>query len=212
MRLSLLASGLLAAGIASAATPVDGMYTRLFGGYTYLPDNVSTTVNSAVWNRPSYNGGYNVGGAFGFASNPLRYELEYTFVSADTSSFNLNYVGQTGVSGTSSGNFVMANIFYDCPEVLPSVAPYLGVGLGYANIQSTLQSTGPNGYTYFKGTDNEFAYQATLGLTYNFAENYALNVNYRYIATDNASHLGKVFQANLASAGAIYRFDNGTYK
>jgi len=79
-------------------------------------------------------------------------------------------------------------------------------------LQGQFASTGPNGITTFKLVDNEFAYQGTVGLTYNFAENYALNVGYRYIATSHGNSFGKVFQAQVANAGVIYRFDRGNYK
>ncbi len=212
MRFSLFSAALLASGMVAAAAPVDGMYTRVFGGYTYLPDNVSSSFEGLVRNHSSYNGGYNVGGAFGYQSNPLRYEVEYTYLSAGARRFYVNYIEQTGVSGSSSANLLMANIYYDFPELVSTLSPYVGIGLGYAYLQSKLDSTGPNGRTYFDVTANEFAYQATAGLTYNFAENYALHLNYRYVATDSARNFGKVFQANLASAGVIYRFDQGNYK
>ena len=212
MRIILLSAALLASGLACAATPVDGWYTGVFGGYTYLPNNVSNTTLGVLRNNSSYKDAYNLGARVGYQSNPMRYEAEYTYLNANTNYFNVNNILQTGVSGTATGNLIMANIYYDCPEMLPSVAPYLGAGIGYANLQTILNSTGPNGATFFKASDNEFAYQATLGLTYNFAENYAANLGYRYALTNSASNFGKVFQAHIANAGVMYRFDKGNYK
>jgi opacity protein-like surface antigen len=213
MRIILGTAALLVSGYVFAATPVDGMYTRVFGGYTYVPGNVDTNAFFGGFrNRSSYNDGYNAGGAFGYQSNPLRYEAEYTYVSAKTQAFNLNFVPQLGVTGESLANLLMANIYYDCPELLPSVAPYLGVGIGYAYIQSSLNSRGPNGPTFFKTTDNAFAYQATAGLNYNFAENYGLNIGYRYASTGSLTNLGSTFQAHIVNAGVTYHFDQGNYK
>lgn len=212
MRTTLFIAALLSTAVVSAATPVDGMYTNVFGGYTYLPDNVNNLTNGLYRNASSYDGGYNVGGSFGYQSNPLRYSIEYTYVSADTNNFNLNYVPQIGVTGNASASFVMANIYYDCPELLPSIVPFLGIGIGYAYIQSSLNSTGPFGATFFSANDNEFAYQATAGLNYNFAENYGLFIDYRYAATESGTNLGKAFQAHIASAGVTYHFDQGNYK
>lgn len=212
MRITLFSAALLASGLASAATPVDGWYTSVFGGYTYLPDNVSNYSFGVLRNYVSYGGGYNAGGRIGYQSNPLRYEAEYTYLTANTRYFRINNLVQTGVTGNAFANLLMANIYYDFPEMLPAIAPFLGIGIGYAYLQTSLNSTGPNGITLFKASDNSFAYQGTVGLTYNFAENYALNLAYRYVATRTNDNFGKDFQAHIANAGVIYRFDQGNYK
>ena len=212
MRIILLSAALLATGVASAATPVDGWYTSFFLGYSYLPDNVSNGNYGVLYNASSYGGSYNIGGRIGYQSNPIRYEAEYTYLAAKVRSFNVNYFPQTGVTGNAYANFLMANIYYDTPEILPGIYPFLGVGIGYSNLQTELYSTGPNGYAAFTASDNAFAYQGTVGLTYNFAENYAANISYRYTATGNNSNFGKAFQAQIANAALIWRFDNGNYK
>jgi opacity protein-like surface antigen len=212
MRIKLLSAALLASGFATAATPVDGWYTSFFGGYNYFMDNVDIITSGVLRNNVAYKEGYNVGGRIGYQSNPIRYEGEYTYIHGNTDYFSVNGTLQTNVTGYTAGNLYMANVYYDFREILPSVAPFAGVGIGYANIQTTLDSEGPNGVTVFKAVDNEFAYQGTLGLTYNFAENYALNIAYRYTATDRASNFGKVYQAHFGDVGVIYHFDRGFYK
>jgi opacity protein-like surface antigen len=212
MRIRLLTAALLASGFATAATPVDGMYTSVFGGYSYIPDNVNTNNFGVLYNGSGYKSGYNAGGRLGYQSNPLRYELEYTYLKANAKKFDVNYVQQTNVTGYTSGNLLMANVYYDFPDMLPSISPYLGAGIGYAYIQATLNGTGTNTTSYFRATDNSFAYQGTAGITYNFAENYAINMAYRYVATDKADGFGSSFAAHIASVGAIYHFDQGTYK
>lgn len=212
MRLTLFSAALLATGIASAATPVDGWYTSVFGGYTYVPDNVRNYSFGNYINNASFNGGYNAGGRVGFQSNPLRYEAEYTYIHADARYFKINFIGQTGISGYSSANLGMANIYYDTPEMLPGIAPYLGLGLGYAYIQQRLNSLGPLGFTFISMNDSSFAYQGTAGLNYNFSENYTANLAYRYVSTTSSDNLGTRYQAHIASAGVVYHFDYGNYK
>ena len=106
----------------------------------------------------------------------------------------------------------MLNVYYDFHNLLDALQPFLGGGIGYGWVNASLNSTGPLGVTQYSPTNTVFAYQATAGLTYNFSENYALNIGYRYIATARGNELGKSFQANLASLGAVYRFDEGRYK
>ncbi len=213
MRISLLSAALLATGIASAATPVDGWYTSVFGGYTFLPANIESYNHFFILRDHSgYQGGYNAGGRIGYQSNPLRYEAEYTYLRANLKHFNINYIKQLGVTGYSSGNFLMANVYYDFPEMLPAISPYLGLGIGYAYLQASLSSLGPIAPTFYSVSDSAFAYQGTAGITYNFAENYAVNLAYRYAATDKPNGFGRIFQAHMANAGVVYRFDRGNYK
>lgn len=212
MRITLLSAALLASGISSAATPINGWYAGAFGGYTYVPKNIQVFNAGLFRDETSYNGGYNAGGRIGYQSNPLRYEAEYTFLRADLSNFDINQVEQTNVSGYASGNFIMGNVYYDFPDMLPAIAPFLGVGIGYGHVETRLDSTAPNGFTSFKVNDNVFSYQGTAGITYNFAEQYAINLAYRYIATNKPEDFGRIFQAHLASAGVSYRFDCDTYK
>lgn len=213
MNIKLLLATLLATGVASAATPVDGWYTSAFGGYTFLPDNVNAAVDGLIFNGTSYNNGYNVGGRVGYQNKPMRYELEYTYFSASNTGFMANWVEQTaGITGSSSGNLFMANLYYDFPDMLPAISPFLGLGIGFAQIETTLISSAPLDGAYFSASEIPFAYQGTAGLTYNFSENYALNLSYRYVATGKSGEFGRVFQAHLANVGAIYRFDQGNYK
>lgn len=209
MRITLFSAALLASGMACAATPVDGWYTSVFGGYTFVPDNIYNTSYGVVFDGVGYNNGYNAGGRIGYQSNPIRYEAEYTYLHANTKHFDIDQVRQDEVTGFTAGNFFMANLYYDFPNMLPAVSPYLGVGIGYAYLESNLTSSG---LTYFSTSDNAFAYQGTAGITYNFSENYAVNLAYRYVATDKSSDFGKVYQAHIANAGVVYHFDHGNYK
>lgn len=199
---------LLITGIANAATPINGWYSSLFGGYAYVPNNINTAGRSLA----GYKAGYDGGGSIGFKSNPMRYEGELTYLNANLKKFDLNNVQQTGIGGYSNAFLAMANVYYDFNSIAPTLQPFLGGGIGYAWVHANLDSTGPNGTTTYSGSNNVFAYQGTAGITYNFAENYALNLWYRYIGTKHANELGKSFQASLGNVGVIYRFDAGRYK
>lgn len=212
MRIAFFSAAMMAAGLAAAAAPIDGWYANLFGGYTYVPDNVTTIYQGLLRNRASYNDGYNAGGRLGYKSNPLRYEAEVTYLHTGVSGFFVNRIKQGLVTGQFRSILGMANVYYDFPEMIPCIAPFLGLGLGYGWVQSELNSLRPLGRTYFKRSDNLFAYQGTAGVIYNFAENYSLDIAYRYLSTTRADNLGKVVQANLASVGVTYRFDESSYK
>ncbi|WP_133128202.1 outer membrane protein [Legionella nagasakiensis] len=212
MRIILVSTALLATHIAAAATPIDGLYTSVFGGYAYIPNNISKTEYGLTRTDASYQAGFDAGGSIGYKSNPMRYEGELTYLNANIKNFEINGIRQISPSGYSNAILAMANAYYDFPAIVAPIQPFLGLGLGYAWVNAKLNSAGPNGATRFTGSNSVFAYQATAGLTYNFAENYALNIGYRYVATEKADDLGKVFQAHLANVGIIYRFDESRYK
>lgn len=196
-----------------AATPIDGWYSTVFGGYAYVPDNINKTSGSLTRNHVRYESGFEAGGSIGFKSNPMRYEGEITYLKANTQNFQINGVTQTGISGYNQAVIGLANIYYDFPGWLaPSLQPYLGAGLGYGWIQTRLNATGPTLLTKFSAESSAFAYQGAAGIMFNFAENYALNLGYRYVGTNNLFSFGKMFQVHMATVGATYRFDGNNYK
>lgn len=212
MRIVFASAAMLASSVVFSATPIEGWYSSVFGGYTFLPNNINVTRNALFFDNTGYTAGYNVGGRVGYKSTPLRYEGEYTYINSSAKHFNVNNIKRSVVSGDSQASVLMANVYYDFPEIMPAIEPFLGVGLGFAWVEASLFSQGPVVPVSFKGSNSVFAYQATAGFTYNFAENYAVNIAYRYIATQTVNDFNSVFQAHLASVGAIYRFDIGNYK
>ncbi len=212
MKRILFSSLFLKSSLAFSAAPINGWYGEIFGGYSYLPNNIQTTLNGLYWSNVTYNAGYNGGGRIGYKSNPLRYEAEVTYIGAADSGFKVNNIKQINISGETSATTAMVNAYYDFPGFIVPLEPFIGLGIGYAYVNAHLYGTGPTLSTEFRGADSAFAYQGTVGLTYNFVDNYALDIEYRYLGTNNVSELGKIFQANMAIAGVTYRFDGGTYK
>lgn len=203
---------LLAAPATQSATPIDGWYSNVFAGYAYLPNNISTTRGSITYTDANYESEYNAGGSFGFKSNPMRYEGQLTYINAMLNHVYENSLKQTKVAGYNHAIFGLANVYYDFPDVIPTIAPFLGLGLGYGWINVKVDNTRLVNTPDFREADSAFAYQGSLGLTFNFAENYALNIGYRYIGTNHVFDLDHVFQAHLANISAIYRYDEARYK
>lgn len=207
-----LSVALLASNLVNAATPVDGWYSSVMGGYTYFSNNVAQNIAGNLYTGAFYIDGYNVGGRIGYQSNPIRYEGEFSYLHGSNNSFLVNQISQTNTKGTTSAEVVMANLYYDFPDMVPCISPFLGIGLGYAHVQANLSSTGPTTPAYFNASDNVFAYQAQAGATYNFSENYALNIAFRFIGSDRAQNLGKVYETYNGTVGIVYRFDEASYK
>jgi len=211
-RIIFITTALLASTLATASTPIDGWYSSAFGGYAWTPGNINTTSLGLTRSNAAYQSGFDAGGSLGFKSNPMRYEGELTYIRANLNRFDVNGIKQTAPEGYANAALGLANVYYDFLGITSPIQPFLGAGIGYAWIQNKLDSSSPFGLTRFSNSNSVFAYQATGGLTYNFAENYALSLGYRYVATTNISDLGQMFQAHLANVGAIYRFDGKNYK
>lgn len=212
MRISLASAALLLSTAATSAVPLNGLYGSLFGGYSYLPNNISTVRYGLYFNDASFDSGFNAGGRLGYKNTPLRYEGELTFIHADTGRFRVNALHQGNVSGHSSALALMANGYYDFPEIVPAVEPFLGIGIGLAGVGATLNSTTPFRNVHFSRSNTVFAWQATTGLTYNFSEQYAFDIAYRYLDTARAGDLGQAFQAHMATLGVTCHFDDANYK
>jgi opacity protein-like surface antigen len=218
MRMTLLSTAILLSGAAQAATPIDGWYSSAFGGFVHLPENVRVNIGHDHWHSPNFRWGYDVGGRIGFKCYPLRYELEFTYLNADIEEFKVNKIKFTRAAGNTNAAFLMGNAYYDFPDMVPAISPYLSVGLGYGYLNTELSSRGRHGHHSFREhhefdrNDNVFAYQASAGFTYNFCDNYAASAGLRYIGTTRADHFGKLYQAFIGEFGALYRFDGAQYQ
>jgi opacity protein-like surface antigen len=222
MRIALFSATFLASSLGFAATAIDGLYGSFFGGYAYLPDNISKIHEGHRFQRASFGNGFNAGVRFGFQSNPLRYEGEYTFLYASALNFRTRLLPHTPgtlthhrhAKGSTSASLGMANIYYDFPDIVPCISPFLGVGLGYAWAQTALRKNYPLLLTHrhISESGSAFGYQGTGGFTFNFVESWALNIAYRYVGTTRIENLGKVYQGHLASVGLVYRFNEYKYK
>ncbi|KTC78960.1 outer membrane protein [Legionella cherrii] len=209
MKFAFFSASLLVSGIAAAATPVNGWYSSIFGGYAHVSQKVSTTILGFTFSETFTNNGFNAGLRLGYQSNPIRYELEYTYIQPENKEFDFGFLE---LERKSNANVGMANIYYDFSDgILPTIYPFLGVGIGYAYAQDKVTGTGPIGGTFLDVKKGVFAYQGTAGLTFNFEENWALNASYRYLATSNKHDFGSL-QVQMGDVGIVYRFDHCDYK
>ena len=214
MKLALFTTALLTAASASATTPVNNWYTSAFGGYTHLSSNVRTQYYGFLLSDVHYRYGYDVGGSVGYQSYPIRYEFQYTYLYADTNQYSSNYIKRLKIDGGTKANILMANLYYDFPAFTGNLSPFVGVGIGYALMHATLNSTSRFHRPHFNRDQNSFTYQGLAGLTYNFRKNFAVNALYRYTATGNNSYWGKPLQAQMGNLELVYRFDfaSSSYK
>ncbi|KTC89675.1 outer membrane beta-barrel protein [Fluoribacter dumoffii] len=209
MKFVFFSASLLASGIAAAATPVNGWYSSIFGGYAHLSEKVSKTILGLTFSETLSSDGFNAGLRLGYQANPVRFEVEYTYIQPENKEFDF---GLLELERKTNANVGMGNIYFDFSDgILPTIYPFIGAGIGYAYVHTKITDTGPIGGTFVDVKKGVFAYQGTAGLTFNFEENWALNASYRYLATSDADHVEK-YQAQMGDVGIVYRFDYCNYK
>lgn len=210
MKIGILSAAFLASG-AVVAQPADGMYLSFFGGYSYLSNPLDITRNNVIHNNASYRPGFNVGGRMGYQGTPLRYEGELTYLNAALKGYYYNGISATKVTGQTDATAGMVNVYYDFLFPQAPIAPFAGVGIGYAYVSGSFQSESPP-VNLYRQSDTGFAYQATAGITYNVNASFGVNLGYRYLATTRLNDFGKALQVQLGSVGVVYHFDAFNYK
>lgn len=136
--------------------------------------------------------------AYGISKNltkltgSIRNELEYGINSTAKEAGNFNfYTGniQSPETGTYSHKMnitsIMLNTYYDYP-LTENFIPYIGFGIGYSHIKNTGAVTMPISIwntTYsqtVKDTEDNFAYNLSIGAGYKATENITIDLGYKY--------------------------------
>ena len=170
LAIAALAAG---AGMASAqAFSLGEIYVKGFGGATW-PSNLDITLKEGGERiaRPSldYDTGYTLGAAVGAAFTPnISMEIEYAYRSADVTATDRDDDDESGQgeAGDTSANAFMFNALYvfDGMGATGAIQPYLGGGIGGANVETSIP-----GQNY--DADTLLAYQLIGGVGYELNPN-----------------------------------------
>lgn len=151
-----------------------GVYVRGSALFTH-PSDLSVTDASVF--KASLKNNIGVAGALGYKFSLLRLEAELQRVSISTEPDQTSGTLLAGTSETigkvkeTSG---FANAYVDLPSFF-GLAPYFGVGLGYARVNldnlARVNTSTPGGtrpVIQFSGRDTVFGYQGMAGLQFHF--------------------------------------------
>ena len=171
------------AGIASAqAFSLENSYFKGFGGATW-PRDLDTTLfeDGEQIAAPSFDHdtGYTLGIAVGAAVAPnIALELEYTYRKADFTVRDRAEGDQT--DGDTSARAFMVNALYMFDSMGPtgSIQPYVGAGIGAANVEKSA------GGQDFEG-DGLLAYQLFGGIGYQVNPKMSLFAEGRWFQTES---------------------------
>jgi outer membrane protein OmpA-like peptidoglycan-associated protein len=209
LKTGLMAATILALPALAQAQPVTGVYVGAGAGANWR--NQSTAGQLSVGTETGWVAVGSVGYGFG---NGFRAELEgnYRYNSLGTSRAG-SFSGNQGSLATYGA---MVNGFYDFSLRsfgLPTITPYLGVGIGYGqnwwNRVTLASGTGSSyGVARSSGTNGNFAYQGIAGVAFglpNVAPGLALTLEYRYYGVLDATQRFNVSGPGASLANSINR-------
>src|SRR5215468_463716 len=87
----------------------------------------------------------------------------------------------------------MANGIYDFTLGWP-ITPHIGFGIGIVEVNGTINAPGLGSFS--KSSDTLFAYQAFAGFRYMFTPSLALDLDYRYRGSSDATWRTRAFTLN----------------
>lgn len=113
---------------------------------------------------------------------PVRLEIELAARSADAES--LPALGLDDLDGSLDLRTVMVNAVADFPINDGAVVPYLGLGIGWANIE--FDDIGAS-FLRLSGDEDAFAFQGIAGVAFPVSDQLAVTLDVRYVRTDDVS-------------------------
>jgi OmpA-OmpF porin, OOP family len=206
---------MLMAAMPGADARAQVIYFGAEGGWSNLEDQkekFSTPGSASVKTR--YDSGFAAGARVGYEMGPWRFEEEYAYRSNDLDRLNVGGVNIGKATGNRSSHAIMTNVLYDINFWnfgLP-VTPHVGAGVGAVNVKDKV--SGPGVPLFLKDDQWQFGYQAIGGFRYNMTPAVALDLDYRYLATTEATF--KVpnsstkyksgYETHTLMASLVYRF------
>jgi opacity protein-like surface antigen len=182
-RISLLTGAALAFGVVISISHASAQY-YIGGqsGWTGLPYQTDTI--DRLGSVPvEFSAGYNVGVRGGYQSGPWRFEEEYSYRHNDVAEFGAGD-STNSVSGNRHTHSIMTNVLYDFTIGWP-ITPHIGVGIGAMHVFDGLRVPGSG--QVFNDSNWQFGYQAIAGLRYDINPLFALDLDFRYLATTESS-------------------------
>lgn len=174
--------------VVTAAMTVTGARAQTYylggeAGWNVLEDQTDKPPGLAPVHK-RFDSGFAVGARAGYEWGPWRFEEEYVYRSNDLTGLSIGGVKVPGARGSREAHALMTNVLYDFNLGWP-VTPHVGVGIGAVNIIDRARAPGIGRITH--DDDWQFGYQAIGGVRYNATPNVALDLDYRYLATTDAS-------------------------
>ncbi len=172
---------LLLPAAAFAADRIDsakGPYIGIRGGVVFMPDEDMGFLKDTEFDL-GYGAAMSLGYDFGYeyGRSRLEAELGYRTNGLDKTTF---FGDSRSADGDAISVSLMGNGYYvfENPSI---VQPYLMGGIGAAFV--SVDGAEIEGVTAIDDDSVEFAYQAGIGVSFDFNRNFSMDLDYRYFAT-----------------------------
>ena len=200
----------------AAVSPVTRAEAQTFylggeAGWSVLEDQTDRAGGVPVAHA-RFDSGFAAGARAGYEWGPWRFEEEYVYRNNDLNHLDVGGANLHGVSGSRESHAIMTNLLYDINLGWP-VTPHIGVGVGAVDIIDNVHAAGLG--RGFSANDWQFGYQAIGGLRYNLTPNVALDLDYRYLGTTEATFRQPIaphikyssgYENHTLMASMVYRF------
>jgi len=211
----LMVATILALPALAQAQPVTGIYVGAGAGANWRTN--ATAGGLTVKTEPGWVALGSVGYGFG---NGFRAEIEGNYRFNDVHNTSLSSGGRT-IARSSSGSVAtygaMLNGFYDFNLAsfgVPTISPYLGVGLGYGqNWWNRVGLSNGSATARSNGTNGNLAYQGIAGVAFNLptiAPGLAVTLEYRYFGVLDSSQRFNI-SGNATGINRSYSPSNGNH-
>lgn len=172
-----------------ADDPVDTPYLTVWGGVV-----ATREVGGGAAMDVSVDNGYGLGVAGGYDFGPARIEIEGSYRDSNVGKLKVNGV-VAGGSGDLQIQALMINGFADF-KTGGMVTPYVGAGVGYAKVELNHDD------------DSVPAGQVSAGVLIALSPSVAIDLGYRFMATDDPEIQGQKIKIRQHSAllGVQFRF------
>lgn len=177
---ALFASPAIAARAAGYGYPVRGTYLSAGMGMGFISD--ADLEEDVTTGQAQFDTGFTVQGAVGHSyPSGIRAEIE---VSYRTNEFDEIRVGSRvfEASGDIRSLGVLLNGYYDF-RLNAAFTPYVGAGVGFANVTIDTVHAGP--IDLGSHDDTVFAYQLTAGIEVPILPTASIDLSYRFFGTSN---------------------------
>lgn len=172
-----------------------GVYVNVGGALTLVPgltevpfENISKpaptrgTDQNTNWD---FDLGFGADGALGYDFGSFRADAEFTYLTAKAV-FDVDKTQRRENDDKADDTLTVlaatANAWYDL-DTGTAWSPYIGIGVGAANVQVKLATGENTGDVYFEGNGWGFAYQAGVGVAVEVLTGFSLVGGYQFFGT-----------------------------
>jgi opacity protein-like surface antigen len=156
------------------------MYVSIFGGVNML-DSIDYDSSAGDSGELNFDNGYSIDAALGVnLGGGLSLEGQLGYLNADLTDATYG-TDEFSADGSASALYAMANAWYGID--LGGITPFIGAGIGIANLTLDSQYDAPYNVASFDESGTTYAAQVGAGVSINVTDSMALTARYRYFMT-----------------------------